>query len=179
MILIIGRSDLSAALAAILDDVVIVGRPDYDFSLKSDCDRLVNTYTPNMVINTVGVINQDLWTTLTTNYVGVAYLTLEFFNKLNQAHIINISSASSFWVSYPDIDDSRLSYNLSKEALSTFGRHMNRKIVDSNKNIVTTIEPGKFNSKMNGYTGGMPVEHVANWIKRVIEDPVAQLSIIK
>ena len=179
MILIIGYSDLAKALSSILDDVVVVGRPEYDFSLKEDCDRLLTTYTPKTIINTVGVANQDSWSTLTTNYVGVAYLTLEFYKKLNQAHIINISSTSTYWVSYPDIEDSRLAYNLSKEALSLFGKHMNRKIVDSNKNTVTTIEPGKFNSKMNGYTGGMPIEHVANWIKKIIDDPVTHISIIK
>jgi short-subunit dehydrogenase len=180
MILIIGKSDLAQALTTVLDDTVVVGRPDYDFTNKDDCDRLVNTYTPDVIINTVGCINTDTWTALTTNYVGVAYLTLEFYERLSKAHIINISSTATYWVSYPNIPTDRFVYNLSKEALSEFGKHMNRKICDDNKNIiVTTIEPGKFNSKFNNYSGGMPITKVANMIKNVIDNPVTHLSVIK
>jgi len=181
MILILGKSDLSIALEKILENTVIVGKPEYDFSLKEDCDKLVALYTPNVVINTFGVIDNNLWNTLTVNYISPVYLTLKFYEKMNSGSIINISSAATFWVSYPGIDTTRLCYNLSKEALSTFGNHVNRQIIDDTKNVtITTIEPGKFSSKFNKYTQSkIVIDKIAETIKYAINNSITNISIIK
>lgn len=181
MILILGKSTLAYEIANILPDTELVGRPEYDFAIREDCDRLISTYTPDVIVNTVGTNKGDLWDTMVSNYVSVAYLTMKFYEKLSKAHIINISSTSTYWVSQPGINNDRLCYNMSKEALSNFGRHFNRKIVDDQtKNIiVSTVEPGKFNSRFNNYSGGMSVQTVANIIKQVINDPVTEISVIK
>lgn len=181
MILILGKSDLAFALEKILTNTIIIGKPEYDFSLKEDCDKLIALYTPSIVINTVGVIDDNLWNTLTVNYTSPVYLTLKFYEKMNSGSIINISSASAFWVSYPGIDTTRLCYNLSKEALSIFGNHVNRQIIDNTKNVtITTIEPGKFSSKFNKYTQGkIAIDKIAEIVKYAIDNSITNISIIK
>ena len=180
MILIIGKSDLAKTLSTTIN-AEVVGRPEYDFSKQQDCDLLVNNYSPSVIINTLGILSEDYWEILAVNYVSVAYLTLKFYEKLDTAHIINISSASVYWPSYPDIPSNRLCYNLSKEALSSFGKHFNRKIIDdTNKEIIiSTFEPGKFNSKMNNYSGGMDIDYIADKIIHIIDKPVTSMSVIK
>ena len=180
MILILGKGDLAQAINSKLPDSICVGKPEFDFSQQYDCDRVINMYTPKVVINTVGVNqHQDLWNILTVNYTSAVYLTVGFYDKMPSGQIINISSASALWASYPDIDTGRFIYNISKENLSTFGRHFNRKIVDDNKNvIVTTAEIGKFPSKFNNYKPGTNIGIVADVIIDLIYKPRQQVTFI-
>ena len=183
MVLLLGRSDLAYAIQQQLKEpLIIVGRPDYDFSSRSDCDRVVRDYRPRVVVNTVAVNeNHDPWTVLTTNFVSAAYMTMAFYERMDQGHIINISSAATYWVSYPDIADGRFCYNVSKEALSRFGQHFNRKIVDHDRNvIVSTIELGSFVSKFNRGSGKMmPIERAAAIVCDCIHDPKTSVAVIK
>ena len=180
MILILGKSSLSAELEKILPDCIIVGKPEYDFSKQEDCDRLISDFAPKIIINTVGVMSDDLWNVLTTNYISAAYISLRFYEKIKNLHVINVSSATTHWVSYPDIDTARLCYNLSKEALTNFGSHMVRKTVDNLDFKITTIEPGQFASKMNNNTPGkLTASQVAEIIKCTIQLPLSRVSIIK
>ena len=99
---------------------------------------------------------------------------------MTQGQIINISSSAALWVSYPDIDQSRLCYNISKEAVSNFGRHFNRAVVEQDKPVaITTIEIGKFKSKMNNYSGGMSVERAGEIVKQCIDNPVVTVTVPK
>lgn len=179
MILILGHSTLAQQLQTIMPDAVVVGRPEYDLSVQTDCDRLIADYNPHVVINTQGVFDSDNpWEILQTNYVGVVYLTLGFYNKMTQGQIINISSAAALWVSYPNIDQSRLCYNISKEAVSNFGRHFNRAIIDQSKPVaITTIEIGKFNSRINNYSGGMSIERAGDIVKQCIDNPMVSVTV--
>ena len=180
MILILGKGDLAQVIQNKLPGSICVGKPEFDFSQQHECDRLINTYMPSVVINTVGV-NQhsDLWNILTVNYTSSVYLTLGFYDKMDRGQIINISSASALWASYPNIDTGRFVYNISKENLSTFGRHFNRKIVDDNKNvIVSTAEIGKFPSKFNNYQPGTDIGAVADVIVDLISNPRQQITFI-
>lgn len=180
MILILGHSNLANAIQDLVP-ATVVGRPQYDFSLQEDCDRVIQDYDPTVVVNT-HALNQthNTWDILTVNYTSIVYLTLGFYKKMGPGHIINIGSTSSYWCSYPGIDTGRLCYNLSKESLSAFGKHFNRTCVDhQDKSIISTIELGKFNSKFNNFSGGMSLEKVAHVVKNCIDYPVASLSIIK
>jgi short-subunit dehydrogenase len=181
MILIIGKSALAIELATLLSGVVVVGRPEYDLSTQESCDQLIAQYTPNLVINTHAVNeSHSAWDILTVNYTSTVYLTLGFYEKMGPGHIINISSTSTYWPSYPGITSGRLCYNISKESLSAFGKHVNRAVVDQkNKPIISTIELGKFNSKFNNFSGGMSLSKVANIVKSCIDNPVTAISIIK
>ena len=181
MILILGKGDLASAIKLVRPDAICVGRPEYDLTSQADCDRLIADYSPTVVINTVAV-NQthNAWELLTVNFTAAVYITLGFYEKMTQGQIINISSASTLWVSYPDIPTGRFCYNLSKDALSNFGRHFNRKIVDHSKNIVvSTIEVGKFPSKFNSYQSGMSIDYVAQQIVDLVNNPKQQVTIVK
>lgn len=178
--LIVGKGDLSQAVHKKIPYSVIVGRPEYDLSQKADCDKLIQDYFPDVVINTVAVNEtHSCWDILSTNYVSSVYLTMEWLKKLEQGHIINISSTSTYWTSWPGMIDGRLCYNISKEALSLFGKHVNRKIVDSHQITVSTIELGAFKSKFNNYTGSMPLERAADIVVDCVNNPMTQISCIK
>jgi hypothetical protein len=181
MILIIGKSALANELSQCMPDATLVGRPEYDLLTQASCDQIINQFNPTLLINTHAVNeNHNPWDIITVNYTSIVYLTLGFYKKMQSGHIINISSTSTYWPSYPDIKTGRLCYNISKESLSAFGRHFNRHSVDhKNKPMVSTIELGKFNSKFNNFSGGMSINKAASVVKSCIDNPVTSISIIK
>ena len=181
MILILGKGTLGSALHLHFGDSVLVGKPEFDFFNQSDCDRLVETHSPEIVINTVAVNqNHSPWDIFTVNFTSVAYLTLKFYEKINHVQIVNISSTSTLWTSYPGIDTGRFCYNISKEHLSNFGRHFNRKIVDEPKSVVvSTVEIGKFASKFNNFQTGLDIAKVVAVIDDIVKQPAQQITIIK
>lgn len=181
MILILGKSTIAKALEIALPNTVVVGKPEYDFSSRYECTRLVKDFTPTIVINTFALGPQvdDAWDQLTVNFTSIVYITNLFYKKLQGAHIINFSSAGSYWSSYPGIEDSKFFYNLSKNCLSKFGKLYNRKIVDEARNIVTTFEVGKFNSKMNNWSGGMTTDRVVDVVKDCIDKRYTQVAVIR
>jgi hypothetical protein len=181
MILILGKSTIAHAIADSLTDCTVIGRPEYDFSSRYECHRLVKDFTPDVVINTFALSPKvdDAWEHLTVNFTSIVYITDLFYNKLQGAHIINFSSARTYWSSYPDIADGDFYYNLSKSALSEFGKLYNRKISNQGKNTITTFEVGKFNSKMNNFSGGMTVERVVDTVKDCIKNRYTQIALLK
>lgn len=181
MILILGKGALGSALHSYFNGSIVVGRPEFDLSTQLECDRLVETFDPKIVINTVAV-NQthNPWEILTVNFTSTVYLTLKFYEKMSGGQIINISSTSTLWPSYPNIDAGRLCYNLSKENLSNFGRHFNRKIVDDVKPVVvSTLEIGKFASKFNNFQPGMDVNKIISIVDDILRNSIQQVTIIK
>lgn len=180
MMLILGKSLLAEELAKLYPDAEVVGRPEYDFSCQADCDRLIAAYAPNILINTVGVMSTDTWHTLTTNFVSAVYVSLGFYEKIRNLHVINISSASTYWVSYPEIDTARLCYNLSKENLSNFSRHMTRKTIDDPDFLISIVEPGRFGSKINDFAPDrVSVDAVVAAIQQVIEQRITHIALVK
>jgi|TARA_R110002060_G_scaffold72997_1_gene81764 NAD(P)-dependent dehydrogenase (short-subunit alcohol dehydrogenase family) len=181
MILILGKSTIAKELESALPNSIVVGKPEYNFSNRHDCNRVVMNYNPDVVINTfaLGPQADDVWDQLTVNFTSMVYLTDLFYKKLQDAHIINFSSTSTYWSSYPGIDDGRFFYNLSKTCLSTFGKLYNRKIVDEARNVVTTFETGKFNSKIHNWSGGMPIERVVHAVKDCIDKRYTQIALIR
>jgi len=182
MILLLGNSDLAHEIQRQLQEFsVIVGRPDYDFSCQESCNRVIQNYQPDVVINTMALNeHHNPWSVLTVNFVSVAYITLGFYDKMTQGHIINISSTSTYWVSYPGIPTGRLVYNISKDSLSQFGKYFNRKIVDQDHNVaVSTIELGAFPSRFNNHQGQMTLQRAAEVVVDCIYKPRTAISIIK
>lgn len=178
MILILGKSTLSNYLKLELDGCVVAGKPEFDFAKQSDCDRLIATYPdPDCVINTMGVLSDDIWINLTTNFVAPSYITMKYLSG-RTCHVINISSASAWWPSYPGLEFSRFSYNLAKESLSSLGRHINRILVDDPNKLLTTIEPGKFESPMSGFTGQDP-KKVSQCVSDAVKCKLHHISVIK
>ena len=180
MILILGKGTLAQAIHKKTKDSICVGRSEFDFSSKADCDRLIDSFNPSVVINTVALNeNNDIWDILTTNYTSLTYLTFKFYDKMSSGLIVNISSASTLWVSYPNISSHRLVYNLSKESVSNFVRHFNRSIVDHDKNVTICVaELGRFPSKFNNYQTGTDVNVMADHIIDIINNPKQQVTVI-
>lgn len=181
MILILGKSTIAQALNEALPDCTVVGKPEYDFSSRYECHRLVRSFTPDVLINTFAINpkTDDAWEHLTVNFTSIVYITDLFYKKLQGAQIINFSSARTYWSSHPGIADSDFYYNLSKTALSEFGKLYNRKIADNERNTVTTFEVGKFNSKMNNFSGGMTVERVVDTVKDCIAQRYTQIALLR
>lgn len=180
MILITGKSTLASNLSSCLTGSVVVGRPEYDFSLRTDCDRLVADYPkPTVIINTFGAVTHDSWDSLTTNLVAPAYITNRYYEALDCGHIINISSASSWWSSYPGISKSKFWYGVSKLGLSEFGRQYNRMAIDDSKNVtISTVEPGKFQSTMSNFTG-LDIENIVELVLFCIKTKCQHVSLVK
>jgi short-subunit dehydrogenase len=188
MIMILGESDLSKSIKNDIfqEDCIIIGKSSgYDFTKKEDCDKLISLYgeKTTLLINTIGMIpnkKEEHWDSFLVNYVAPCYLTTNFFTKmLNNSQIINISSASAWWISYPDMNLNRFVYNTSKSALSEFNKNFNRVIVDSEKNItITTIEPGAFKSKMSG-NKGMTIDKIVNLVRYAIDGKLQHISLVR
>lgn len=181
MILILGKGALGTCVHDKIPNSTLVGRDQFDLSNKEECNKLIDAYKPETIINTVAVNStNDTWDILTTNFTSQVYLTLGFYQKMSAGHIINISSTSTYWPSYPGINTNRLIYNISKESLSNFGKHFNRAIIDDTKNvIVSTIELGKFNSKFNNFDGGMSVSDAADIVLNCLTHKLTSVSVIK
>lgn len=179
MILILGKGALAQAIGTRFNDAVLLGRPEFDFALKTDCDRLIQQYpAPDCLINTVGAMGEDLWQNLTVNFVSPCYIAMHYIDR-TQCHVINISSASAWWVSYPGLSTTRFSYNIAKESLSNFGQHINRiTINDSSKGSLTTIEPGRFQSKMSNWQG-QDIENIVDCVALAMTKKLQHISCIK
>jgi len=179
MILVTGKSALSEHISQRFDDVIVVGKPEYDFSKQQDCDKLLNDFpNPDIIINTFAKNLSNSWNTLTTNYVATVYLTVEYYKQLSHGQIINISSMSSWWPSYPGMPFEKFYYGISKLNLSDFGKNFNRIIVDDVKDvIISTIEPGRFKSPMSNYSG-TEVKKIVDLIEFAIINQVTHLSLV-
>ena len=180
MILIIGKGCLGTALSNALPDCAVIGRPEFDLTSQADCDAIVKQYPlPDVVINTVGVIADNLWASMLVNFVAPSYITMKYVQTLDKGHIINISSASAWWPSHPGLSLTRFTYNISKESFSKFSQHINRVYVNDNRDLViTNVEPGAFQSSMSNYSG-MEIDKIVNIVKFAIEQKVQQVSLIK
>lgn len=179
MMLIIGKGHLARALQVRWPDACLVGRPEYDFACQADCDRLVKQFpAPDVVINTLGCITDNVWHNLTVNFVAPAYITSCYVNHAS-CHIINISSASAWWPSFPGLDIEKFSYKAAKESLSQFGRHLNRMTIDTDdKALISTIEPGRFQSPMSNWSG-RDISDVVDCVQLVIDRRLQQVSCVK
>lgn len=178
MKLVIGKGHLAKSLKEKWPDLQLVGRPEFDLSDQTGCDKLFDQYpNPSLLINTIGCISENVWQNFVVNFVAPAYLTTKYIQVPN-CHIINISSSSAWWPSFPGLDFKNFSYKIAKESLSQFGRHINRIIVnDQNGVVVSTIEPGRFISPMSGYTG-RDIEDIVSCVALVMEKRFHHLSLL-
>jgi hypothetical protein len=74
----------------------VIGRPEFELTSQADCDAIVKQYPlPDVVINTVGVIANDLWASMLINFVAPSYITMKYVQILDKGHIINISGVTA------------------------------------------------------------------------------------
>lgn len=175
-ILVIGKSTLASKLKEKFTEIdfTIVGRPEYDISSQDTCDRIVKDFDHDTIILSQAVFDGGVWEQLTVNTVSLVYLATKFYEKLSKGQIICVSSASAVWPSWPGVDIKRLVYGLSKETISNFTKHMQRKIYDTEKPVaIQCYEPCRFPSKINNYSAGIQLEKVIKDVKYLIDNPHA------
>ena len=173
-ILVVGKSTLSQHLRAVCQDFIYteVGKPDFDISTKINCDNLVDSYNPDILLLTQGVFGGDVWSQITVNSVSLIYLATQFYQKMNKGQIICVSSASAIWPSWPDISIERMVYGLSKQTVSNFCEHMQRKNYTVGKSVaVQCYEPCRFKSKMNNFSQGSDISEVTKDVRYLIDNP--------
>ena len=152
-IALIGKSDLAQAFAQDHSHHVYQKffRPDYDITIKTDCDRIVDEAEADVFLITAGVYHGDAWTLWMTNCVGPSYLASRLHETRHQAHIIIVGSLGARWVSWPGIDSERLVYNAAKHATSHFAQELYHSNIGSNR--ITVVDPGQFQSRINNNSG--------------------------
>ena len=173
-ILVLGKSTLASTLKDTYPEyeIEILGKPEYDFSTKTSCDKILANFNHDVIILTYAINkSDDIFTMIQTNITGVAYIITELYKKITKGQIIFVSSANVNWVSYPNIPEQRMLYGWTKECISKMCEHMNRKNADNLKNIsIQVYEPNSFKSKMNP-NGKISIQIVLNELKHIIDNP--------
>lgn len=166
-IALIGRSDLAQAYERDHSYHVYQKffRPDYDITIKTDCDRIVNKAEADVFLISAGLYHGDAWTLWMTNCVGPSYLASRLHETQHQAHIIIVGSLGARWVSWPGIDSERLVYNAAKHAVSHFAQELYQSNINDNR--ITVVDPGRFQSRLNDHTG-MAMDRVTDLLDRII-----------
>lgn len=152
-IAIIGNSDLGKAFAAQHHEYEyeIFDRSQYDITQRSACDAILQQLVNfDVVLITVGAVDEDPWQSIMANGLAPCYLTLKA-SEIPNLHIVVISSLGAVWTSWPGIPKQRLVYNVAKNMTSNFVRDLYQSQISDNK--ITVIEPGRFKSKMNPTSG--------------------------
>lgn len=179
-ILIVGKSDLARALKPLCYShlVTTVGRPDYDLTKQADCDEIIQQYNPDCVVLTQGVLGGDTWNQITVNYTSTVYLIEGFYRKMSRGQIIAVSSATVNWQSWPGISFERMTYSATKEALSNYCMHLNRKNIPAENEKPVSIqvyEPNAFASRMSN--SAESINSVAKELRMLIDNP--RISVLR
>lgn len=175
-VLFIGDSTLANKFQIANQDIdcTIVGKPKYDLSIQEHCDEIIATFDHERIVLTQGLFNDQIWDQLVVNTVSVVYLATKFYEKLSKGQIICVSSASAIWPSWPNIENHRLIYGLSKETVSNFTKHMQRKIYETEKPIsIQCYEPCRFASKINNNKQGISLDKVIKDLRYMVDNPHA------
>ena len=173
-ILTVGKSTLSKNLKPICNDYeyIEVGRPEYDLSQRDHCDALVEKYDPDILLLTQGIFEGDVWDQLVVNSASMVYLATQFYNKMHKGQIICVSSASAIWPSWPNVAIERLVYGLSKQTVSHFCEHMQRRNYTVGKPVaVQCYEPCRFESKINNFKQGISISEIIKDVRYLIDNP--------
>jgi len=126
-------------------NVISVARTNADV-LGDLCDssfrnHIIKNYDVDIVINSAGRLGLPLEYALNINFVAIADLFTQYYEKLKPgSDIINISSIAGLYASgHHLISQERISYNVSKNAISNFCVSLSQ---SRKRDVrVTTIEP--------------------------------------
>lgn len=117
---------------------------------------LVEKYTPNVFINNAGVIS-DCVETYQINTVAACHLATEFYKKMTNGNIFNMSSIATGKSGSENEDEWRIHYRASKTALQEVSKSLTANKKTSVK--VTSIEPGWVNTKLGDPTEYFKVDY--------------------
>ena len=172
---IVGGGDLATAfIKQTSHDVTVYRHEDYDLTQQDNCQllckQLVNA---DAVVITAGTFDNDLWNMWLVNTVAPSYIICCLNDQHYKGQIIVISSNGANWTSWPEISQSRLVYNTSKQAISKFVTGIEHA---ENSGRYTVIEPSKFQSEMSQYQGS-DIIHVVNAIEYALVNLVNKITL--
>lgn len=153
---ILGKtSTLAQALLRCLGscyDIKLFGREDCDFTNANDIDRLAKTISGfDVIINCVGVKDQNSWNSMLINAVAPAKLIEQLIYHDSTSQLILVGSHAAAWTSWPNIELERLWYNISKETLQSFVMGIDHS--HKSKLSVSLLNCTRFKSNMSNNTG--------------------------
>ena len=119
-----------------------------DLRSRKFLKHLVASYEIDVLLNVAGLRNSDILDNYDVNFLAPTYLTLMFYDKMTEGHIINFSSTSannSGWLAMPS---DRIYYNTAKAALKKTTNVLQN---SKNKRVkVTSFEPAQINTRLGG-----------------------------
>jgi hypothetical protein len=170
-IAIIGsQGDLAVALSSAFHQdhsVLCYGKDHFNFLNKSSIIELANRiHTSDVIICCAGVCAEhDSWDMFTINSIAPMFLLEQLVNHKSTARVIMIGSHGAMWTSWPGIDFTRLTYNVSKECLQSFVIGISQGI--NTEITLTILNPSKFQSKLSNYRG-FPIDYVVESVMAII-----------
>ena len=109
-----------------------------------------------------------------TNTVGPCYLVGQLNEIARDQRIIVVSSYAGRWTSWPDVTLGRLTYNMSKRAVSEFIMGL---VQRGTPNQLTVIEPSAFQSPMSNHRGAT-AKNMAAQVIAVLENPMHVINVV-
>jgi hypothetical protein len=173
---IIGGGTLAQAIAEqYTGHVQIYTHDQFDITDQEQCDQLVpELATYDAVVVTAGEISNNTWSMWMTNTVGPCYLVGQLNDIARDQRIIVVSSYAARWTSWPDITVARLTYNMSKHAVSEFIMGL---VQRGAPNQLTLMEPSAFQSPMSDHRGAT-AEDMAAQVIAVLENPMHVINVV-
>lgn len=148
-------------------------------------EHLLQKYEIDLLVNSVGALDEDFESALRTNFFGPARLTAGFYEKMDAGHIINITSEAALKVGWEAMSPERAYYQVAKNSLKKLSQVLEE---SRRRNVrVTSLEPGWVNTSFGGvhplnidYTKfpektealiPMPPEYIAEIVEWVLKQP--------
>lgn len=165
-IALLGIGSLANAFSSITKhDTTIYSKPDIDFLLPKSLD--INRISKhNIIINTIGVKEGELFDMMQINYLTPMYILEKLIEINYSGKVIFVGSHGSMWTSWPGIDSTRMNYNVSKANLKTYMMSLSQSNLAKFK--ICLFDTTKFYSKMSDFQGDA-IDNVARLIEQLVD----------
>lgn len=156
-------------------DIKVFTHKEFDITDQTQCDAIIPALSSfDCILITVGQIGKDVWGMWMTNCVGPCYLVAQLNEHVANKKIVVVSSYAARWTSWPGVETGRMTYSMSKNALSNFILGLTQQGL--NKNQLTVFEPSVFQSKMSGHKG-TEVTTVVEQIRVILSNSMHVVSL--
>lgn len=165
---LLGNGSLAKAFCSLTKhDVTVYARPEIDFTSPSTIkDWLFSIAKNDVIINTIGINKGDIETIMQVNYITPVIL-LEQLQQINyEGKVIFVGSHGSTWTSWPNIDPTRMNYNVSKANLKTYILSLSQSNLAKYK--ICLFDSTKFNSEMSDFQGD-DITNVAGLLEQLVD----------
>lgn len=173
------QGDLAQALATTLGQdhsVLCYGKDEFNFLDKNSIFALADrTHTADVIVCCAGVfVDYDSWDMFTINTLAPVFLLEQLASRKSNAHVVLIGSHSAMHTSWPGVELTRLSYNVSKECLQSFVVGLAQS--DNTNLTLSLLNPSRFQSKISAYSG-YPINYVVESVQTIINSKAPLLVV--